>query len=252
VIYLPSAADVVERMLVLARVAKDDMVYDLGCGDGRIVIAAVARHGARGVCVDIDPARIAESRRNAERAGVTERIRFEEGDLFDADLRDATVVTLYLTPALNRKLRPKLYRELHPGTRIVSHNFDMGDWRPDSLVRVAWPSGTTSTIYSWVLPADAAGSWELALAAAGAERGYRVRFEQQFQQLTGTASAGGRPVALDDAHMKGDSVAFTLTDALDGRKVLLRLRGRVAGALMSGTATIEADTAAGTWRAARR
>jgi SAM-dependent methyltransferase len=238
-------------MLVLGRVTERDVVYDLGCGDGRIVISAAKRYGARGVCVDIDPARIAESRRNAEAAGVVTRIRFEQADLFETDLHEATVVTLYLLPKLNLRLRPKLFRELRPGTRILSHNFDMGEWRPDTLVRVAWPAGTTSTVYYWVLPADAAGTWALTLVTGGAERAYRIRFEQELQRLTGTVSSHGRLLALEGAGLVGDSITFTITDTLARRQVRWHLRGKVAGGGMSGTATVEPGDATGTWRAAR-
>jgi SAM-dependent methyltransferase len=247
VIYLPSAADVVERMLSIAGVADRDVVYDLGCGDGRIVIAAARDRGARGVCNDIDPARIAESRANAEAAGVGDRVRMEPGDLFELDLREATVVTLYLSPALNVRLRPKLFRELRPGTRIVSHNFDMGAWRPDSTVRVEWPSGTTSSVHLWVLPSDVAGTWEIATPS----RRYQVRLEQRFQELSGTASLGGRTVELTGASVRGDSVAFALADTIAGAKAVLRFRGRSAGGGMSGTVAAEGDSAAGRWRAVR-
>lgn len=124
----PTSERVVTAMLKLAGVNKDDLVYDLGCGDGRIVIAAAKEFGARGVGIDIDPQRIAESNENARKAGVTDRVTFREEDLFEADFRDATVVTLFLWPSLNLKLRPKLLKELKPGTRIVSHSHDMGDW----------------------------------------------------------------------------------------------------------------------------
>jgi SAM-dependent methyltransferase len=222
-------------------------VYDLGCGDGRIVIAAARDRGARGVCNDIDPARITESRRKAEAAGVDDRIRLEEGDLFELDLREATVATLYLSPAINLRLRPKLFRELKPGTRIVSHNFDMGEWRPDSTVRVAWPTGTTSTVHLWIVPADVAGTWEVATPG----RRYRVRLEQEFQRLSGTASHGGHTVGLTGAHISGDSIAFALADTLGGEKTVLQLRGRAAGGAMAGTVAGMADSALGRWRAVR-
>ena len=250
-IFLPSAAGVVERMLALARVGPQDVVYDLGCGDGRIPIAAAKRRGARGVCVDIDPARIAESRRNADTAGVTGRVEFVQGDLFETDLSRATVVTLYLLRALNLRLRPKLFRELRPGTRILSHSFDMADWRPDSTVRIEWRPGSTSTVYYWVLPADLAGTWELTLPRAGPDRRYRVRFEQRYQQLSGTASAAGRTVPLTAARVEGTLVEFTLTDTLAGRATALRFRGRVSGAALGGTVVAAPDTVGRPWRAVR-
>ena len=145
--FVPSPNDAVAAMLKLAGVTKADVVYDLGSGDGRIVIASARRYGARGVGIDIDPARIAEGERNARAAGVAERVRFIQQDLFDADIRGATVVTLYLLPRINLRLRPKLLAELAPGTRVVSYGFDMGDWAPERTVAVG-----SSTLYLWVIP----------------------------------------------------------------------------------------------------
>jgi len=147
--FVPTPNETVNAMLKLADVQKSDVVYDLGSGDGRIVIAA-ARRGARAVGVDIDPQRIDEARRNAKSAGVDDRARFVNGDLFNADIHEATVVTLYLLPRVNERLKPKLLAELQPGTRIVSHGFDMGDWKPERTVAVG-----STTIYLWVVPAKA-------------------------------------------------------------------------------------------------
>jgi SAM-dependent methyltransferase len=149
--YVPTPQAVVDEMLKLARVSRDDVVYDLGCGDGRLVITAVQKFGAkRGVGVDIDPQRINESNENAKAAGVTDRTKFVVQDLFQTDFKEATVVTLYLLPEVNLKLRPKLLAELKPGTRIVSHAFDMGDWQPEKTVTVP---GGGQTIYLWTVPA---------------------------------------------------------------------------------------------------
>ena len=145
--YVPTPEDVVQGMLKTGNVKKDDVLYDLGCGDGRIVIAAAQKFGTRGVGIDINPVRIKEARENAEKAGVTDHVKFIEEDLFEANIGDATVVTLYLLPSVNLKLRPKLMHDLKPGTRIVSHSFDMGDWKPDKEIEV---SG--QRIYFWVIP----------------------------------------------------------------------------------------------------
>ena len=150
--YEPTSPDVVQVMFRLANVKGGEVVYDLGCGDGRIVITAVREFGARGVCVDIDPQRIAESRENARAAGVTENIRFLNQDLFETDVSDASVVMLFLSPELNLRLRPKLLRELNPATRIVSHWHDMGDWKPQKAVRVR-SGGRERSIYLWTIPA---------------------------------------------------------------------------------------------------
>ena len=148
--YEPTAMDVVETMLQMAEVRASDVVADLGCGDGRIVIEAVRRYGARGVCVDIDPSRIEEARANAARAGIDDRIRFITQDLFTTDLREVSVVMLFLSPEFNLRLRPKLERELAPGSRVVSHWHDMGDWRATRTVRMR-SDGRERAVYLWVL-----------------------------------------------------------------------------------------------------
>ena len=145
--YVPTPQPVVNAMLRLAQVRRGDVLYDLGSGDGRIVITAAKRYGVRGTGVDIDPQRIREANANARKAGVAGRVRFINEDLFQIDFGDATVVTLYLLPRLNLQLRPRLISELQPGTRIVSHGFDMGDWKPDRVVEVG-----SSTIYLWIVP----------------------------------------------------------------------------------------------------
>jgi len=150
VIYVPTPPEVVAEMLKVANVTKNDVIYDLGSGDGRIVITAAKERGARGVGIDIDPERIREANENARAAGVTDKVKFLQKDLFETDIHEATVVTLYLLPSLNVKLRPKLFKELRPGTRIVSHSFDMGDWKPDQVIDV-----DGRTVYYWVIPANA-------------------------------------------------------------------------------------------------
>ena len=147
--FVPTPEEVVAEMIKLAKVTKNDVIYDLGSGDGRIVIAAVKQSGARGVGVDIDPKRIQEANENAIKAGVADRVKFIEQDLFKADIRSATVVTLYLLPDINLKLRPKLLSDLRPGTRIVSHNFHMGDWKPLQTVQVG-----NHTVFYWEVPKD--------------------------------------------------------------------------------------------------
>jgi SAM-dependent methyltransferase len=149
--YVPTPPDVVERMLKLGKAKKGDIHYDLGCGDGRIVITAVQKFGAaRGTGYDIDPERIKEANENAENAGVTDKVKFIIGDLFEADFRDATLVTLYLLPEVNMRLRPKLLKDLKVGSRIVSHQFDMGDWEADEQIQMEW-----RTVYVWTVTAEA-------------------------------------------------------------------------------------------------
>lgn len=147
--YVPTTERAVEEMLKLANIKSSDVIYDLGCGDGRIVIMAVEKFGARGVGIDIDPKRIEEARANASRAGVADRAEFRLGNLFDADIRAATVVTLYLLPEVNLRLKPKLRADLAPGTRVVSHDFSMGDdWPPERTLRLQ-----NDTLFLWTVPA---------------------------------------------------------------------------------------------------
>lgn len=148
--YLPTLPELVEAMLNLAEVTSEDIVYDLGCGDGRVVISAAHKYGARGVGIDIDSDRIREAEENAQQAGVCDRVQFRQQNLFDCDFRQATVVFLYLLPHLNLKLKPELLRQLKPGTRIVSHDFDMGDWRSDRTLQLLSPE--ESTLYYWIIP----------------------------------------------------------------------------------------------------
>jgi predicted RNA methylase len=153
--YVPTTEEAVQEMLKLAGVKKTDVVYDLGCGDGRIVIAAAKNMGAHGVGIDINPERIAEAKENAKKAGVTNLVRFEENDLFQADIHEASVVTLFLLATVNLKLRPKLLADLKPGTRIVSNTFDMGDWKPAKEVIVGSADEQaylSRKLYLWVVP----------------------------------------------------------------------------------------------------
>jgi tRNA G37 N-methylase Trm5 len=147
VIFVPTPPEVVDEMLRLAEVKKGDVLYDLGSGDGRIPVSAAKKFGVRAVGIDIDPERIREANENARRNGVTDLVKFRQEDLFKADFREATVVTLYLLPDLNERLRPKLWAELKPGTRIVSHQFQMGDWKPQKTVEVNGRS-----VYFWTVP----------------------------------------------------------------------------------------------------
>jgi ubiquinone/menaquinone biosynthesis C-methylase UbiE len=153
--YVPTPPEVVQVMLEMAGVKAGDVVYDLGCGDGRIVIAAVKIKGVRGVCVDIDPERIHESRQNAQIAQVARRIKFVQGDLFQVPIADASVVMMYLLPAVNLKLRPRLLSELRPGTRVVSHMFSMGDWEPERRTSVHTQE-YEHLVYRWTIPRRAA------------------------------------------------------------------------------------------------
>ncbi len=153
VVYVPTPQEVVDEMLKVADVKKGDVIYDLGSGDGRIVITAAQKYGVRGVGIDIDPQRIKEANENAEKAGVTKLVKFLNQDLFETDIREATVVTLYLLPELNVRLKPKLMRDLKPGTRIVSHAFDMGDWKPEKSLEV-----NGRKVYFWTIPTNSSSN----------------------------------------------------------------------------------------------
>jgi len=145
--YVPTPPEVVDEMLKMANVTKSDYLIDLGCGDGRIVIAAAQKYGAHALGIDINPERIAEAKENAQKAGVDSLVEFKQGDLFKADLSKATVVTLYLLTTVNMKLRPKLLRELKPGTRVVSHSFEMGEWKPEKTAEIGY-----RRVYFWTIP----------------------------------------------------------------------------------------------------
>jgi len=162
VVFVPTPYEVVDAMLEVAKVGQGDVLYDLGSGDGRIPIAAAQRYGiARGVGIDINPQRVKEANANRVRAGVADRVTFINADLFESDFSDATVVTLYLLPTLNLKLLPKLMKELKPGTRVVSHAFDMGSWKPDRMLNIGGRS-----VFFWTIPAPGTPSYNAAMAAA--------------------------------------------------------------------------------------
>ncbi|MCL4799720.1 MAG: class I SAM-dependent methyltransferase [Burkholderiales bacterium] len=249
--YVPTPTVAVERMLGLAQVTRDDLVMDLGSGDGRIVIAAAKRHGARATGVEYDPKLVALSRQNALAAGVGERVRFVEGDLFDVDLSPATVVTVYLLPDVNLKLRDKLLRELRPGARVVAHDFDFESWRPDRVESFYAPEknrgrGGTSRVMLWIVPAEVRGTWVLRSAALPAPGEAQVVLSQNFQVLEGDAMLGERRAALREPALRGAVIRFSL-DAVAGP---LRFAGEVRGDEIAGTVR----GAAGTWpwRATRR
>lgn len=212
-----SEYDVVRAMLELANVGAADLVVDLGSGDGRIPIMAAREKGARGLGVDNDPDMIRQANRNAAEAGVTDRVRFRQEDLFATPLNDVTVLTLYLVTEVNIQLRPKILSQMRPGTRVVSNTFDMGDWRPDQRRAIG---GTT--IFLWVVPAQVAGRWRLTRGTAAAD----MALTQHYQDVSG--SAGGAP--LQDAQLRGDRIAFTA----DLGKGAQRFEGRIEGNRIAG------------------
>lgn len=200
--FVPTDEQVVEAMLDLADVGPDDVLYDLGSGDGRILVSAAIDRNTRGVGIDIDPLRIAEAMEYAGRSRVEYLVDFIEDNIFTADISEATVVTLYLLRAINLKLRPRLLRELRPGTRIVSHAFDMGDWKPDKWLKL---SGVG--IMKWIVPANVEGVWEWRGTDGNL---YRVDLEQEYQQVTGSAWRSDKELIWDDAELRGDRLYLSL------------------------------------------
>lgn len=237
--YVPTPLDVVRQMLRMAEVGPADTVYDLGSGDGRIVVTAAREFGARGVGVEIDPELVEEARENARQEGVEDRVRIVRGDLFETDVSPATAVTLYLLQSVNLKLRAPLLDQLRPGTPVVSHDFTMGEWEPDTVVHM---SEHTADVYRWTVPADVSGRWRLIGPQGGS---WELRIRQRFQQIRGTARSGDSEVELADARLHGDSVRFTLPGAEEGSGPL-RLRGRAQGDAMEGVAS-----SGGGWSATR-
>lgn len=223
--FVPTPEPVVKEMLRLAKVDAKDVLYDLGSGDGRIVVTAAKEFGTRGVGVDIDPERVADGREAAKRAGVTDKVRFIEGDLFKVDLRPATAVTLYLLPAINLRLRPKLLEELRPGTPVVSHDFDMGDWAPEQKVAVG-----RSTVYRWTIPARVAGKWEYRVpAGAGREEQHRLNLTQEIQKIDGNVEIDGKSFSIEDGRVNGAHVSFKVKRPLNGKEVTQKFEGNVEG-----------------------
>jgi SAM-dependent methyltransferase len=203
--YVPTPEEVVDKMLELAAPKKGEVLYDLGCGDGRIVVTAAKKYGVKGTGVDIDPERIADSNKNAKAAGVTDQVKFVEADLFKMDFHDADIVALYLLTSVNEKLKPRLLDQLRPGARVVSHAFSMGDWEPEQEVTVE-PEG--QTVYFWIVPAKVEGTWKLSGGKGGT-----LELKQKYQQVTGTATIDGKRSEIKDGKLNGAELTFTLAGA---------------------------------------
>jgi SAM-dependent methyltransferase len=251
--FVPTPPEVVDEMLRLAGVKSGDVLYDLGCGDGRIVIAAAKRFGIRAIGIDIDPVRITESNVNAAQAGLTGKVRFIQEDLFKADFKDATVVTMYLLTSVNLRLRPKLLAELRPGTRLVSHSFEMGDWQPDKTSIVATSFGDERDVHFWVVPANVTGRWEWDIADGPRGKHYVLEASQQFQALTASGREGDWPLAISDIRLTGDAISFRVDTEVDGKMVSELYEGRVKGMEIVGTVrpANNAKAVAAAWKAAR-
>jgi len=242
--YEPTPPQVVEQMLKLAKVTEADMVYDLGCGDGRIVIAAAQKYKAHGFGVDLDPQRIEECRMNAENAAVADRLQFKVGDIMQTDISKATVVTLYLLDEVNLMLRPKLLRELPPGTRIVSHAFYMADWKADKSESPA--KARNKVIYLWIIPAPVGGVWQWTAKTPAGEAPFSLDLTQEFQVVRGNLfSASTKKAPIREATLNGRELAFTST-VFDGpRQVKVSFKGTVDGDTIKGTQQWQGGSQAG-------
>ena len=242
--YASTPPDVVEKMMEVARVGPGDYVIDLGCGDGRIVIAA-ARKGAFGHGVDLDPQRVKEARENAEKANVTHKVMFLEEDIFETDISQASVIALYLLSTVNEDLRPRLMRELEPGTRVVSHNFGMGVWEPDEhlILGDSYMDKETLSIkeqlekldheiYLWYVPAKIEGEWRW--QANGVS--FDIQVEQSFQKFNATLTAGKDTLTISQKALKGKKLNFTAFNPENGMHYAFS--GKVKGNQIIGTVQI--------------
>jgi len=236
----PTPQPIVEELLKMAEVNRNDILYDLGCGDGRFLITAAKKYGARGVGIDIDPQRIKESGQNAHMAGVADKVKFIEGDLFEMDIREATIVSLYLLLEMNLQLRPKLLKELKPGSRVVSHEFDMDDWQPDKMGRLG-----RNKYYCWVIPADVAGTWRWSLTSAKGEEQFMLRIVQKFQEIDGMITTPVQTVSALEAYLVGNQISFLLRYRPSGKTVEMRYSGRVSDNTINGAVEVSAGPYAG-------
>jgi precorrin-6B methylase 2 len=221
--FITTPEEVVHRMLQLAETRPGELVVDLGSGDGRIVIAAAQKFGARGLGIEIDPALVAKSRDNAVRAGVAERVSFVRGDVLAADISAANVVTVYLLPGLINRLQPRFLERLEPGTRIVSHAFGMTGWKPDrsETLRIAKPhpgQGDESSLYLWIVPAEVRGVWQAS--------GTQIRIHQNFQEIELEGRLLGREITSSRASLRGREILWEANG--------LRFQGRLQGGLIAG------------------
>ncbi|MFO1362104.1 MAG: class I SAM-dependent methyltransferase [Burkholderiales bacterium] len=226
VIWVPTPEELVERMLRMAQTTPNDFVIDLGSGDGRIAIAAAKKFGARSMGIEYNPDMVDLSNRNAAKEGVAGKARFAKADIFESDFSQATVITMYLLPGLNLKLRPKLL-DMKPGTRIVSHQFNMDDWQPDEITTI---DGRRA--YFWLVPAKAAGTWRLVSGGDVLD----VTLEQKYQMLEGSVKLGTVNAGLRDAKLHGDRIAFSFVDQGGVRR---DFSGRINGNALEGTMKLE-------------
>jgi hypothetical protein len=238
VIWVPTPEELVERMLRMAQTTPNDFVIDLGSGDGRIAIAAGKKFNARAMGIEYNPDMVEVSNRNASKEGVAAKVRFVKADIFESDFSQASVITMYLLPGLNLKLRPKLL-DMKPGTRIVSHQFNMDDWLPDETTNI---DGRRA--YFWLIPAKVAGTWRFQSGSDGLD----VTLEQKYQMLEGTVKLGTVNAGLRDAKLAGDKIGFAFVDQGGVRR---DFTGKVSGNTMEGTMKLETGPES-RWTATKR
>ncbi len=241
VIWLPTPDAVVARMLQMASVGSRDYVIDLGSGDGRTVIMAAEKFGAHGLGIEYNPDMVALSIRNAELAGVTHKVKFVEADIFESNFSQATVITMYLLPSLNLKLRSKIL-DLRPGTRVVSHSFDMAEWQPDQTITVG-----ERKAHLWIVPAEVAGNWELTLPTERGEETWTLKLDQDFQMLYGRVGLPTGSVRLLDGRIRGTEIRFHFIDGSGTRREVV---GSAFGNRMKGTLRNQDGTSL-SWSAVR-
>lgn len=239
VIWVPTPDDIVNRMLTMAQATPADYVVDLGAGDGKIAIAAARKFGAKSLGIEYNPDMAKHAQGNVEKAGVADKARIQQGDIFATDFRSATVVTMYLLPALNLKLRPTILA-MKPGTRVVSHSFTMDDWEPDET-----SSMDGRRMFFWRVPASVQGGWKVSIAGGDS---LDVNIEQKFQKIEGTVSLGTIQGGLRDARLSGAAISFAIVDASG---VSRTFTGSVNGASMEGTLRADNGTE-GRWSATKR
>lgn len=238
--YVPTPQVVVDRMLDMAQLKSGETVIDLGSGDGRIMIEAARKYGARGFGVEIDPKLVKISNDRALKAGVADRVKFLQQDLFKTDFHEANVLTLYLLPDVNLALRPKILAELKPGSRVVSHDYGMGDWRPDAEETIPAPDKKVgarkeSQVFLWTVPANVEGEWRFELSSGVKSRRTRLVLKQKYQAVSGTVELTGQgDVPFSDGALRGDELRLTLpAGAVDRGPV--EMVGRVNGGKIVGT-----------------
>jgi hypothetical protein len=242
VVWVPTPDEVVDRMLTMAQTKPEDYVIDLGAGDGKIAIAAAKKFGARSMGVEYNPDMVAYAQKNLQAAGVAGKAQIVHGDIFATDFTQATVLTMYLLPSLNIKLRPQILA-LRPGTRVVTHAFTMEDWEPDEASDV-----DGRRVYFWVVPANVAGRWAMEFSGNGASEKLSLNFDQKFQKIEGMAYLGSLQAGLREPRLSGFRISFAYVDS---RGVRRDFSGRVTGATMEGSFRAD-NSQEGRWSAAKK